>query len=268
MENYIKTFDNVCNFVKFIENNPLNKTFENRQSSERIDETGCFFDTVDYNQAQKEIIEGRKIELEQLTKEVNNLTTGFLKTEKRYQKAPMGGVVNVMAFNSGSAFCRRRKVSKKVKSNIIIINYCANIYKGIKSNDVCFNSAKLLSAINILTAKGYAIELNLLDISKSDKKALQYIGCKICLKKDKEKINLRNLSYTLCSSSMARRHFFKFLENAPTIISKKFENTHGLAILDKFEIAKLFQIEKDSIILYTDLEKETTTNLIKKLSNF
>ena len=268
MENYIKTFDNVCDFVKFIENNPLNKTFENRQSSERIDETGSFFDTVDYNQAQKEIIEGRKIELEQLTKEVTNLTTGLLKTEKRYQKAPMGGVVNIMAYNSGSPFCRRRKVAKKVKSNTIIINYCANIYKGIKSNDVCFNSAKLLSAINILTAKGYSIELNLLDVSKNDFKASQYIGCRICIKKDKDKINIRNLSYTLCSSSMARRHFFKFLENAPTTISKKFEKTHGLAVLDKTEIANLFQVEKDSIILYTDLEKTTTADLIHKISNF
>lgn len=268
MENYIKTFDNVCDFVKFIENNPLNKVFENHQISEKIDESKKLFDTVDYDQAQKEIIHGRKIELEQLTKEVNNLTTGYLKTEKRYQKSPAGGMVNIMAYNSGSPFCRRRKVAKKVKSNIIVINYCANIHQGIKSSDVCLNSAKLLSAINILTAKGYAIELNYLDISKSDKKGSQYIGAKIRLKKDKDKINLRNLSYTLCSSSMLRRHFFKFMENAPTTISKKFRTNYGLAIFNKNEIANLFQIEKDSIILYTELEKETTADLIKKLSNF
>ena len=268
MENYIKTFDNVCDFVKFIENNPLNKVFENRQSSEQVDENCKFADTQTYQQAQEEIIEGRKIELEQLTKEVTNLTTGFLKTEKRYQKAPAGGVVNIMAYNAGSPFCRRRKVTKKVKSNTITINYCANVYHGIKSADICLNSAKLLSAINILTSKGFAIELFFLDVAKSDFRASQYIGCRILLKKDKDKINIRNLSYTLCSSSMSRRHLFKFLENAPTIISKKFEKTHGFAVLDKTEIADLFQIEKESIILYTDLVKTTTADLIHKLSNF
>ena len=206
-------FDSLLDFYNYIENTPLNATFEvvkNDLSSHRVDHRGWSGTTL-YSEAIELFKNGwtsgaqdltRKLKLAETDKQVQMTAKNILSICGYQAIVPLylQGVPNNMV----------NKKMVPIKQKVITINKALSASCAVSSQTLMNESVKCFQIIKKIESTGVRVNLNLM-ISTG------HVMIKIRLKSSSEKLNISKLAFPLVHSSMFRRLYFRFVEVYPTI---------------------------------------------------
>ena len=213
---YIKCFNSLDEFYRYINETPTNDVFKNVSlSSQRIESEGGWSGTKDFNEACNLFVNGwdkktlelkQKLDIEehkeqQMTYKNVKSVQGYLPIVPLY----LMGVPNNM-------------VTKKMvpmKRKVITIDKTIAYAYNVSANQIMEEAVKAVRIINRLERQNYRVNLNLVGITEKNGVG---IGFKIKLKSANESLNISKLTFPLIHPSMLRRLFLRFVEVNPHTI--------------------------------------------------
>lgn len=203
-------FDNINEYVKFLEN-PINKKPSRNNSSE--EDGRSFSGTGSYQEAKELLQYGDDETLEKIKKiqkelKIDKLLGNNINKKKSYMDV-VGYQPCVPLFLNGVPKCmitdEKRKVDFKILN--IYLNICASAY--VKAEQLQRAGAIHAMILDILEKKGYRINLFAGNVSELNGEIL--MPC-VKIKTDREPLNLKKLAFCIAHPSMLRRIGFKYME--------------------------------------------------------
>lgn len=210
---YIKCFNSLDEFYRYINETPTNDVFKNtRQSSQSINERVDWYGTSSFKEACDLFVNGwdkktlelkQKLDLEehkeqQMTYKNIQFVQGYHPIVPLY----LMGVPNNM-------------VTKKMvpmKKKVITIDKTIAYAYNVSADRIMEEAVKAVRIINRLERQNYRVNLNLVGVSERNGVG---IGFKIKLKSANESLNISKLTFPLIHPSMLRRLFLRFVEVNP-----------------------------------------------------
>ncbi len=210
---YIKRFNSLDEFYRYINETPTNNVFKNASlSSQRIESEGGWSGTKDFNEACNLFVNGwdkKTLELKQKLdieehKEQQMTYKNIQSVQGYHPIVPLYlmGVPNNM-------------VTKKMiplKRKVITIDKTIAYAYSISAEQIMEEAVKAVRIINRLERQNYRVNLNLVGVSERNGVG---IGFKIKLKSANESLNISKLTFPLIHPSMLRRLFLRFVEVNP-----------------------------------------------------
>ena len=252
-----REFDSISEFVKYIEETPLNNVFRwEKLASTRTDDYE-WYKTKSYDEAQSKLKNGDTNLAEKLT--------GLLKVEKHSQNMIVqkpsysmeGYQASVPRYLQGipTSMINKKHVVQKQKVITITknIGYLGH-YSGQKIIDEAIKAVKL---INTIEAHGIRCNLYVTSIAATSSKA---VGFRIKIKSASERTNISKLAFPLANPSMLRRFSFRYREIAPET-TKEFRTGYGYSCQPR----TLFSTKKGEYFIPTMLNDEEFDSLLEKI---
>lgn len=206
----ISYFDNIDEYINFLENTPRK---EDRCNDS---EEGSYNFTGTYNF--KEAIKLCKYGDEQLCSDIHKLSLSVNcdevidKIKRQYTNDIIGFTPNVPNYIMGLPNNMIRDVSIKIKSKIINIYINLSAHAGIDSDVIKRNASKYVAAIDNLEQQGYRCNVYCGNVAE------KYFGkyaIIVKIKSDREPLNLMKMAFPMAHPSMLRRLSFKWIETIP-----------------------------------------------------
>lgn len=265
---YIKRFNSLDEFYRYINETPTNDAFKNiTLSSQMISEhKNSWSGTSSFEEACNLFINGwdkKTLELKQ-------------KLDFEEHKEPQMTYKNIQSVQGYHPIVPlylmgvpNNMVTKKLvplKQKIITIDKTIAYAYDVKSEQIVDESVKAIRIINRLERQNYRVNLNLVGISERNGVG---IGFKIKLKSANESLNISKLTFPLIHPSMLRRLFLRFVEVNPHTV-RGFTVGYGRPLSGK-DVKRIFVKDgtyKDDIVLpdfiYSNVDEiNTYEDLIK-----
>ena len=239
-------FESLLDFYNYINNTPLNATFEHRKydlSSKKKNHNN-WSGTDTYDEAVELFKNGWTLGAQDLTKKLK-----LAETDKQVQMVAKnvlsmcGYQAIVPLYLNGVPNNMVNKRMTPVKQKVITINKALSASAAVSTQTLMNESIKCFQIIKKIESTGVRVNLNLM-ISTG------HVMVKIRLKSSTEKLNISKLAFPLVHVSMFRRLYFRFVEVYPTI-PKNYAFGYG-RVPNEDEFRK--GCEKGEVLLPTLLE--------------
>lgn len=264
---YIKCFNSLDEFYRYINETPTNNVFRNVSlSSQRIESEGGWSGTKDFNEACNLFVNGWDKKTLELKQKLDI-------EEHKEQQMTYKNVQSVQGYHPIVPLylmgVPNNMVTKKMvpmKRKVITIDKTIAYACNVSANQIMEEAIKAVRIINRLERQNYRVNLNLVGISEKNGVG---IGFKIKLKSANESLNISKLTFPLIHPSMLRRLFLRFVEVNPHTI-RGFTLGYGSPLSGK-DVKRIFVKDgtyKDDYVLpdfiNADIDK---INDIKDLEN-
>lgn len=211
----VTTFQSMGEFMNYITNTPLNKNSQFTSLSSSNTYNGCedWYGTIDYDTAVNLAKYGEETSVEALMKELKVQSSDIDKVVTRIGLDVAGFMPCVPNYlsNNPMAMFNTKIVPKKQK--IITLNKCIDYSGMVSAKEIVEYSVRTLRIIKSLEAKGYAINLNVLD-GRQVGRYMEMV--KVRIKNAGERTNVSKLGFALTNPAMLRRMLFRYCEVAET----------------------------------------------------
>lgn len=265
---YIKRFNSLDEFYRYINETPTNDAFKNATLSSYMinEQKNNWSGTNSFEEACNLFINGwdkKTLELKQ-------------KLDFEEHKEPQMTYKNIQSVQGYHPIVPlylmgvpNNMVTKKMvplKKKVINIDKTIAYVYSVKPEQIIDESVKAIRIINRLERQNYRVNLNLVCITRKDEVG---IGFKIKLKSANESLNISKLTFPLIHPSMLRRLALRFIEVNPHT-TRGFIRGYGVPLSGK-DVKRIFVKDgtyKDDIVLpdfiYSDVDKiNTYEDLIK-----
>ena len=231
MENIIKNFNSLADFRKYLSQGQTQKAFESTCTHGGALEDrpgGDWYGTENFEAAENLLSDGDKQLFKKLLEngfnEAINIKGGASRPKITTSVAGFAAhVPNYLAGIPNSMLFQQRI---KKPANVITIVYNLDSCGAFEDYEIITASINLLRAVVDLEKKGIRVNLYLSKMNANDRSGSQIVGITVKLKDSGQHLDPLKTAYPLCSPSMIRRHFFRFLEVTPKV-SAKFVSSYG-----------------------------------------
>ena len=274
MKNVIKKFNNIREYEKYLSGGMTQAAFFGGEHSA----TGSkqFTGTISYDEANDHLLFGDKDLAAKINKEgrIEEIRRNLFATAQRRQtySSVVGCAPNVPAFVAGAPNSMISQRIVKVRQKVFNIIYSKDVNVSVDASDIVRAGANLLRAILQIEASGARVNLWVTEISgekNRGKKNSQFVGQFIKVKDSGQPLDVLNVAYPLASPSFTRRHFFRFVEVTPTVLSS-FRGGYGtprVDIKDVKVILKEIGLSDGCFVRYSsicNLSVDNIADLIKR----
>jgi hypothetical protein len=252
-----RDFNNIQEFVQYIEDTPLNDIF--RWEKLGSTETGQYswYQTSSYEDAQDKLKNGDKKIAERLT--------GQLKVEKHAHnmmvQKPSYGVAGYQAsvprYLQGIPTNMINKKAVIQKQRVVTITKNIGYFGVFSGEDIIKEAIKAVQLINTIEAHGIRCNLYVTSIAEAGGTA---VGFRVKIKSANERMNISKLAFPLANPSMLRRFSFRYREIAPET-TNSFKYGYGSSC----QPDTLFSTKAGEYFLPTMLEEADIEELINKI---
>lgn len=255
--NIMVDFDNITEFVKYINETEVNRAFKSREARENLGskktdlEYYYFTNTHNFEEALDLLEHGWSEMAQKLNKQLVTKTMHVKNTTKRktvYDVVGHQAIVPLYLQGVPQNMAHTKMVS--IPNKVITIDKCIGVLGDKTTEQIIEGSIKAMQIIRQLEAQGYRINLNLIAVAEAGG---QKLGCRIKVKKANEKLNVSKLAFPMIHPSMYRRMVFRFREVFPET-NWDFASGYGATIsVDK--IRRSFA-SKDTIVIPLSIDGE------------
>ena len=225
-QDYIREFDSLSDFEKYIKETPLNDVFR-WTNLDSVDGSKYFTKTESYEEAVKLFENGWDDMAQDLTKQIKIRES---KQVNEYANKILYDVVGFQAsvprYLQGIPTAMVNKKQIPVKRKVITLNKDISYNAGIKADQIIEASIQTLQLIKKIEAQGIRVNLNLI-WGDSAGEVTELV--KIRLKSANERLNISKLAFPLVHPSMLRRLLFRFIEVTPEI-THSFKPGYGVPL--------------------------------------
>ena len=211
---YIREFDSLNEFERYITNTPLNETFRWQKLSS-TNGSYSFTQTQSYEEATKLLKDGWSSMAQEITKKLTVIKNQVV--NEHVQKIlydVVGFQASVPRYLQGIPTSMVNKKLVPVKQKVITLDKDISYNASIKTEQIIEASVQTLQLIKKIEAQGIRVNLNLVwGVAAGNTKEV----AKVRLKSANERLNISKLSFPLVHPSMLRRLCFRYLEVAPTV---------------------------------------------------
>lgn len=249
-------FDSLIEFYKYLEETPVNKSFQFRAHDLSSKRPGLWSGTNSYEEAIDLFKNGWSAGAKDLTKNLKLAETNEEAQTIYKNILSMAGYQAIVPLYLNGV--PNNMLSKKqilVKNKVITINKVISASSGVSSEKLMNESIKCFQIIKKIESSGIRVNLNLM-------MGTGHACVKIRLKSAGERLNISKLAFPLVHTAMFRRLYFRFVEIYPTI-PKNFVWSYGRVPSEK-EFKNVCR--KDEVVLPTLLTWEGKSEEIKTLS--
>lgn len=252
--NIMVDFDNITEFVKYINETEVNRAFAHKMSL-ASHKTGIdaysFTNTHDFEEASNLLKHGWSEMAQRLNKQLVTKTMHIKNTTKRktvYDVVGHQAIVPLYLQGVPQNMAHTKMVS--IPNKVITIDKCIGVLGDKTTEQIIEGSIKAMQIVRQLEAQGYRINLNLIAVAEAGG---QKLGCRIKVKKANEKLNISKLAFPMIHPSMHRRMVFRFREVFPET-NWDFASGYGRTISVN-EIRRSFA-SKDAIVIPLSIDGE------------
>lgn len=270
MDYYIERFDSINELLTTINSRKENSVFCDTYLHSQGNDFR-FTGTYNYKEAVNLLVNGWDKHLGQVK---NELRIGNVKgrtTSTRVKTDFVGYAPCVPRAIQGlpDAMFNSQRVTKKAPTVSLV--YCAEVCHKVKTDTIINTGIKLLKMVNILENMGIKVQLDLSFAVGAQERSInsnrQICGVKICMKRYRDKLDIKKMIFPLVHPSMLRRIFFKYLETAPSITNDYFASGYGTPIqyIENSEYRKEFfniiadKSNNEYVFTFEDLRSDRVT---------
>lgn len=250
---YLVEFDSIKDFLKYLDETPFNKVYQQEYYRHSLTGTKGFTGTENFEQAMSLLKNGwddtaKKMNMDiskmQFNKKLINKTlfdsVGFQCSVPRYLMGVPDSMIN----------------NKKVVIKNKIINITKNVYFTcrISTETMIEEGIKTLAIIKQLEKIGYRVNLDVVMGSAEDdgRNKRRNILIKIRIKNASERLNLSKIAFPIAHPSMLRRFYLNFLEKYP-YTTDRFRNGYGYCI-SRSVIKKIINVGPNDLYIGEKVE--------------
>ena len=265
---YIKRFNSLDEFYRYINETPINDVFKNsHQSSQTINERITWYGTSSFKEACDLFVNGWDKKTLELKQKLDI-------EEHKEQQMTYKNVQSVQGYHPIVPLylmgVPNNMVTKKMipmKRKVITIDKTIAYAYDVSTDRIMEEAVKAVRIINRLERQNYRVNLNLVGVSERNGVG---IGFKIKLKSANESLNISKLTFPLIHPSMLRRLFLRFVEVNPHTI-RGFTTGYGRPLSGR-DVKRIFVKEgtyKDDYVLpdfiNADIDKINDIKDLEKL---
>ena len=231
----IEKFNSISDFVKTINKRPPNEIFSDCPLSSKTGSLS-FTGTKYYSEAEELLQYGWDKYLDQIKKGMGESKVTSYRSSRKVETNVVGFTPCVPRAIQGlpDSMYNTRNYQKKVAT--ICLVYDIRVACNIDTEDIIKAGIKLLTMVNALEAKGIKVQL---DISagfyKDGGGFSEMLAPRICMKRYKDNLDLKKLTFPLIHPSMFRRICFKYLETYPKLKNEGFKWGYGSGVKQSSE---------------------------------
>lgn len=239
---YVKEFNSIIQFYRYLCNTPFNKAFEDYpRSSENTDKSRIrFTKTSSFEEAVDLLLNGWEDAAIKLSQDIKVSLKQPVQAKAKNVLSVSGyqPIVPLYLLGVPTDMLDRRMVN--IKSKVITITKLVSYPSAVEAEEIEEESLKAVSVINKLESMGYRVNLNVAFGSFED----ITIVCKVKIKNANERLNISKLAFPLIHPSMLRRLFFRYVEVCPEA-TREFRDGYGTPC----NVHMMKEYLKDDIIL-------------------
>lgn len=240
MKHINSKFENVTEFIKYIESRTENEVFKGETISSKDDDYS-FRGTKSFEEAQELLKYGDKEKMKLLKKSLEKIQakgSGY-KTRRKVKTSIVGCIPHISNYLQGIPECMIDVVKTKIKSpKVLTILYNPTVHCGVGAEELSEAGAKMLSYVSSLEAQGYRVNLYLLYMSQPVKRPKETLSMMLRVKSSDQYLDLLKTAYILVNPSMLRRHWFRVIEIAP-ITDNGFTSGYGVPLSKEDDVKHL-----------------------------
>lgn len=222
MRYYIKNFNSIGDFYRYICNTPFNNTFSNsndRKSNEVSKLKDEFTMTHTFDEAVNLLKNGWDVKAEELTQRLKVTSKNIVPVKTRKDVLSVSGYQPVIALYLAGIpqnMIDKRMVIQKQKVIEITKNISYSWRFGV--NEIMEESIKCLMIVKKLEAQGYRVKLNIA-LGEFGRKTgnERMILCKVCIKQPNDRLNVSKVAFPLVHPAMLRRLMYRYIEVCPDV---------------------------------------------------
>lgn len=230
------SFESITDLVKYIKEHeslhPEYKCNSNKSGFERYK----FTKTYDYAEAENLLLHGWEEGTKQLKEQLNVKVPN--KTQKKQFYSVQGYQPCVPRYLQGLPDAMINSKQIPVKQKVIIINKLFTYSHSVTPEKILEESVKCLCLVQNLEKEGYRVELNIV-VTFGKKGSTCYYDddaqidgpmFKVCLKKARQRLNIKQVAFPLVHPSMLRRIMIALVERVPECKVGFVEDTYGKVV--------------------------------------
>lgn len=236
---YIKKFDNVTSFQRYVERGTPNKLFALPADQSSQEKDFGFNGTKSWEDAQTLLRGGDKESLELLQKSLGkvNMKGSGTYTRRRLKTSVVGFVPHISNYLQGKPDCMINITQEKITSpKVINILYNPTVSYGVSKDFIADGGAKILSFLRKLESQGYRVNLFVVCASQKNRERCAIL---VKIKSSDQHLDLIKVAYPLVNPSMLRRHFLRYIE-VSDVTDYNWVHSYGVPIKEKSTILQLF----------------------------
>ena len=223
----------IQDFVNYINSNPLNGlSVGNEHSQEEGSYRKSFTGTDNYAQAEDLLLHGWEYMAKELKSKIgaNTELTGHT---QRQVYSVAGVVPCVPRYLQGlpDSMVMYKRVPKKEKVLTINKDFCYSF--SVRQETIINESVKVLNVVNMLEKQGYRVKLNIVCTTWGSMRGNKKHTVKVCIKQSSQRLNIKQIAFSLVHPSMLRRIWFKCIEHDPFCNLESFAKTKGYCMNSK-----------------------------------
>lgn len=264
MAHYLKTFNTLGDFSKYLENSNTTDFFLNGRGEKYLSSNADtpkakkFTSTESFEEADELMKYGDKKNAAKLNKAIKVNAPAFgVANKKRPFNAVWGFIPNVGAALAGDPLNMIMMQNVPMNKKVITIIFDRSVDHTIKTNEIVDTSARLINAIIALESAGKRVNLYIANgfANTGYESADESLIILTKIKDSGSIFDKAKMAYSLINASYHRRHSFKALEVQEGLHSSKFTDCYGYPPNKKLtaKILKEKHFDYDALFTFYDI---------------
>lgn len=227
MAQFIKQFDSINQFYRYICDTPINEAFRYKWYISATTELSDWSGTNSFDQALELLKNGWSDMSQTLTRKLNVASKDIQPIKTSKNVLSVCGYQPVVALYLAGVpqnMVDKRMVAKKQK--VIELTKDVTYSCSTTTEEIVNQSVKAMVVVKKLEAQGYRIKLN---VALGVEKYGREIICKVCIKQPSDRLQVSKLAFPMVHPSMLRRLFLRYIEVNPDVTSA-FTKNYGVPV--------------------------------------
>jgi hypothetical protein len=212
---YITEYSSLSEFITDINSLPNNRFYPNTHDSQKVEKTGRFTGTTDYQQATHLLTHGWDSAAQKMTAKVRmNQSVSTVSRSSKPAYGVVGSQASVPRYLQGIPTNMISRQTTYSKQKVVTITKGISYAAKWTTDQILEESIKALQIIQSMENAGQRVRLNVMLATTCDDCIHTHV-CKVCIKQPDERLNISKMSFALAHPSMLRHFFIKWIEVDP-----------------------------------------------------